>query len=304
MNKIPFILITGFLGSGKTTFLKNFLKKYNYLKIGVIQNEFAPTNVDSIELKSEKFIFNVLEINNGSALCVCNLANFIPSLLNFISNYNPEIIVMECSGLTDPSNILEFIENPEIKEKIFISKIFCIVNSGNIEKLLKINTRVVNQIVMADEILLNKIDLIQDETNCKNILEKIKEYNPFATVHLSQYCNIIPEVRFFNNTEIYREKIKNLEIQNTRPQIEVKVIKTVKNIDINRLKKVINENLEKLYRVKGIIVNDNANILVQFDGVQFNSKDINYQTKQNILVFIGNNLSEINFKELYNVESN
>lgn len=304
MNKIPFILITGFLGSGKTTFLKNFLKKYNNLKIGVIQNEFAPTNVDSIELKSEEFTFNILEINNGSALCVCNLANFIPSLLNFINAYNPEIIVMECSGLTDPSNIIELIENPELKEKIFIANIFCIVNSGNIEKLLKINTRVVNQVVMADEILLNKIDLIQDETSCKNLIEKIREYNPFATVHLSQYCNIIPEIRFFNNTEIYREKVKSLEIQNTRPQIEVKVIKTVKNIDINKLQKVINENLEKLYRVKGIIANDNANILVQFDGIQFNSKEINYQTKQNILVFIGSNISEINFKELYNVEDN
>ncbi|MCK5370457.1 MAG: GTP-binding protein, partial [Cyclobacteriaceae bacterium] len=54
MRQIPFFLVTGFLGSGKTTFLKRILKKYaTEKKIAIIQNEFAPANIDGAELKRE-----------------------------------------------------------------------------------------------------------------------------------------------------------------------------------------------------------------------------------------------------------
>ncbi|MCD6354608.1 MAG: hypothetical protein J7L95_03575 [Prolixibacteraceae bacterium] len=52
MNKIPFHIISGFLGSGKTTFLKRIIEQYSsQTKIGIIQNEFAPANIDGVELK-------------------------------------------------------------------------------------------------------------------------------------------------------------------------------------------------------------------------------------------------------------
>ena len=71
---IPFYLITGFLGSGKTTLLKYLLNHVgSRYRIAVIQNEFAPTGMDGMELKRESPDFKLLEINNGSVFCVCQL---------------------------------------------------------------------------------------------------------------------------------------------------------------------------------------------------------------------------------------
>ena len=74
VKKIPFHIISGFLGSGKTTFLKRVIAKYGgQVNVGIIQNEFAPSNIDGAELRKSGNDFHLLEINNGSVFCVCLL---------------------------------------------------------------------------------------------------------------------------------------------------------------------------------------------------------------------------------------
>ena len=74
IGKIPLILITGFLGSGKTSLLKQILRETGSEKrIAIVQNEFAPGRVDSNELQSTGFPFDLLEVNNGSVFCACLL---------------------------------------------------------------------------------------------------------------------------------------------------------------------------------------------------------------------------------------
>ena len=94
--KIPFFLVTGFLGSGKTTFLKRILDNFALSKkIAIIQNEFAPANVDGKELKNLGKPFQILEINNGSVFCVCLLNDFVQSLEAFLEETKPEAIFLE-----------------------------------------------------------------------------------------------------------------------------------------------------------------------------------------------------------------
>ncbi len=64
---IPFFIVTGWLGSGKTSLLRNVLNEYGDKKrIAVIQNEFASSGIDGIELKNSDNEFKLVEINNGS----------------------------------------------------------------------------------------------------------------------------------------------------------------------------------------------------------------------------------------------
>ena len=110
MSKIPFHIISGFLGSGKTTFLKRILEQYSgEKKIGIIQNEFAPANIDGVELRKSGKDFNLLEINNGSVFCVCLLGDFVSSLEKFVDEYHPDDIIIEASGLSDTTSISEII---------------------------------------------------------------------------------------------------------------------------------------------------------------------------------------------------
>ena len=85
MPKIPFHIVSGFLGSGKTTFLKQIIDNYSdKYKLGIIQNEFASANIDGIELEASGKSFKLLRINKGSVFCVCLLGDFARSLEKFI----------------------------------------------------------------------------------------------------------------------------------------------------------------------------------------------------------------------------
>lgn len=113
---ISFYLVTGFLGSGKTTFLKDILHTYSHKKrIAIIQNEFAPSGVDGNELNQSGYPFKLVEVNNGSVFCVCMLGNFIKSIENLIRDFHPEMIFPEASGLADPVNIIELLQKNNIK---------------------------------------------------------------------------------------------------------------------------------------------------------------------------------------------
>ena len=93
---IPFYLVTGFLGSGKTTFIKRYLEAFaDKKRIGIIQNEFAPGEVDGKELRLTGHSFELLEINNGSVFCVCLLGTFIYSLSEFMDVHHPDMVIME-----------------------------------------------------------------------------------------------------------------------------------------------------------------------------------------------------------------
>ena len=95
---IPLHLVTGFFGSGKTSFLKHYLRKFgSQRKIAVVQNEFSPSNIDGKELKLTES-YEILEINNGSVFCVCLLGSFIDSLGAFIDDIQPDEIEVKAEA--------------------------------------------------------------------------------------------------------------------------------------------------------------------------------------------------------------
>src|SRR6056297_2750368 len=126
--KIPFFLITGFLGSGKTTLLKQVLNKHaDNSKIAIIQNEFAPASIDGTDLKHTGKHFEILEINKGSVFCVCLLSDFINSLSCFVDEHQPDAVFLEASGLADPIAIIELLQSPKLRNKLYLAHSWCII---------------------------------------------------------------------------------------------------------------------------------------------------------------------------------
>ena len=93
-------LITGFLGAGKTTFLKQFMKQFSSERMHIIVNEFGKEGIDG-ELLSELGIA-LDEINNGSIFCSCRLDKF-----------ENVLIIVEASGLSDPTNVKKILNQRE-----------------------------------------------------------------------------------------------------------------------------------------------------------------------------------------------
>lgn len=248
MQKIPFHIVSGFLGSGKTTFLKRIIEKFSdNTKIGIIQNEFAPANVDGLELKKSGKDFNLLEINNGSVFCVCLLGDFVRSLEKFIDLYQPEIIVIEASGLSDTTSIAEVISSGKLSEKIYLASNWCIVDAQNFSKISLMKQRVSHQLRMADVVVINKMDLLENGTEA--IRSEIKKINPFAEIRETTYCSIDFELGSPSIDKFYLGAVKTLP----RPDVNSMVIKSSRKISRESLEIFLNEWAPKSYRIKGFV---------------------------------------------------
>ena len=266
MTKIPFHIISGFLGSGKTTFLKRIIDRYSEeYKIGIIQNEFAPANIDGAELKKTDKDFQLLEINNGSVFCVCLLGDFICSLEKFVDEYNPEILIIEASGLADTTSIAEVISAGSLAEKIYLASNWCVVDAQNFAKVGLMKQRVFHQLRMADVVVINKTDLVK--TGTEQIRAEIKKANPFAEIRETTFCNIEFEM---GNSAVKKYYLGELKAM-SRPDVNSMVIKSGRKLSRNSLELFLNEWAPKAYRIKGFVnLKDGKTAAVQctFDSVQ------------------------------------
>ena len=95
-------LITGFLGAGKTTFLKRFVQLFRESRMHIIVNEFGKEGIEGELMRDRGIALD--EINNGSIFCSCRLDKFEEVLQNTLAQ-SPDVIIVEASGLSDPTNV-------------------------------------------------------------------------------------------------------------------------------------------------------------------------------------------------------
>lgn len=255
MKRIPFVLVTGFLGSGKTTFLKHVLNQFaSKMKIGIIQNEYAPANIDGTELQRDGANFEILEINNGSVFCVCLLGNFISSLQNFVHIHRPDMIFLEASGLSDPISVAQLLDFKDLKNDLYLAKVWTIIDATCFLKQHNYMTRLQHQVRVADVVIINKTDR-STEKEIQEIEKEIELLNPFAKMLKSTYCTIDDEDLIIEN--LPNTVAKNTENQNTnfescgRPEIGVGVLRSARSISSERLMEFIDNYSKKTIRIKG-----------------------------------------------------
>ena len=245
--KIPFHIISGFLGSGKTTFLKRIIDSYSEkYKLGIIQNEFAPSNIDGVELKKSGKDFQLLEINKGSVFCVCLLGDFTRSLEKFIDEHQPDILIIEASGLSDTTSVAEVIYAGSLSEKIYLASNWCIVDVLNFKKVSLMSQRLNHQIRMADTVQINKTDLVE---SVNGITDEIRKINPFAEIRTTAFCNTDFKPEDVAVSKFYPDLGKPL----ARPDVNSMVIKSGKKLTRESLIQFLEIWSPKAYRIKGYV---------------------------------------------------
>lgn len=263
--KIPFHIISGFLGSGKTTFLKQIIDSYSEkYKLGIIQNEFAPSNIDGVVLKNSGKDFHLLEINKGSVFCVCLLGDFNRSLEKFIAEHHPDVLIIEASGLSDTTSVGEVVSAGLLSEKIYLASNWCIVDALNFQKAGLMRQRLEHQIRMADKILVNKTDLVESADELKG---EIRKMNPFAEIGATTFCNADFKPGVAAISKFYPDLGNPL----ARPEVNSMVIKSGKKILKDQLVQFLNKWAPKAYRIKGYVnLKDSTTLAVQcvFDKIE------------------------------------
>ncbi|WP_066631608.1 GTP-binding protein [Labilibacter marinus] len=296
-----FNLITGFLGSGKTTLLSHLLKELSQEKrIAVIQNEFAPTGVDGKELQQSNTDFKLVEINNGSVFCVCQLTNFVSNMQKLIEEYKPEIIFLEASGLADPISVVELLQTDELKDKVTLDMNICLVDAPNYFKGLSVVQRFKHQLMVADHIIINKVDIFKGDL--KEIKDSIQELNSYAQITETSYSKVNWLALCSGNTT-QGEAAKRFEGQQSegRPDTVACVLRSHEKLCECNLKAFLHHLKQDCPRIKGFLNLDDGRVVsvhTVFDEVEI--KEVSNYTGRSELIAFGKDLTIGKLRGVFN----
>lgn len=245
------IVVNGFLGSGKTVFLKNCLLQLSTKKVAVIMNEFGISSFDAQQLDELKIHLD--EINHGSIFCSCKSDTFVASLIKFMK-MDLDYIFVESSGFADPSSLEQLVffatEKASISELGFCS--ISVVDPISFPKLNKTLVMINKQIEIADSILLNKIDLVETSVldECINGIRKI---NNTAEIYLTRFSKLCIE-----NLSFRKPNQQSSISVNSKSLIESSIsLKFINTVSKSKMLDFLDWLNGCVLRVKGVLLIDN-----------------------------------------------
>lgn len=183
-KKIPVTIITGFLGSGKTTLVRHLIRNNNGRRLAIIVNEFGEMGIDGDLIRSccddEG---DVLELNNGCVCCTVQ-EEFLPAMLQLMERKdNIDHIIIETSGLALPKPLLHAFNWPSLKPQITVDAVVTVVDAvgqatgeicdralvqeqrladDSVDHETPIEELFEDQLSCADMVVLTKTDLIEE----------------------------------------------------------------------------------------------------------------------------------------------
>ena len=194
--KLPVTILTGFLGSGKTTLLNYILRENHGKRIAIIENEFGEISIDSdLVVSSEEEIY---EMSNGCICCVASVRGDLLEVIRKLMSRSGRIdyILIETSGLADPMPVAQaFFVDDAVLEEVALDAVVTLIDSKHIEQHLDdvrydgISSQAVDQIVSADRIIVNKVDLV-DEDTVERIERRIRKLNQRSEIDRSSYAEV------------------------------------------------------------------------------------------------------------------
>ncbi len=291
------LLVSGFLGAGKTTFIKELAKNIN-LEFVVLENEYADIGVDK-DFLDEKNL-NVWEMSEG-CICCSMKGDFKSSIKRIYSEINPEYLVVEPTGVGMLSSIIENIREINNNDIEILSPITLIDITSFSEYLETFNSFFTDNLKNTGKVILTKLEN-SNHFEIENIKNEILKINNNLEIITDDYRNFQKE--WFG--EILNKSIDNKIIDKNfslKTHINLRTfskenvnLKTMDELGL-LLNRLVNGDFGKIYRAKGI---------VKIDGYwgKFNLVYKNFEmepitdAKGTKIVIIGNNLDIENLKNI------
>jgi len=154
---VPILLVTGFLGSGKTTLINGLLQGEHGKQIAAIVNDFGAINIDEALLESSTD--EVIGLKNG-CICCSLQGDLLRTLKRVLTDNTPDLIVIEASGVADPQGVIEALMDPILWPAVLLDSVVCLVDA---EDLIATPDREADllwqaQIKAADIVQLSKVE--------------------------------------------------------------------------------------------------------------------------------------------------
>ena len=191
-------LITGFLGSGKTTFLNRIIDIFpKDKKLTLLVNEFGEIGVDGTLVEGDEI--DMMEISKGSIFCVCVKTDFIKGLYELNSKVQPDVLLIESTGVANPSDLKKDIKLPIFNDRFHFKEQFCVIDAVHFLDAYEVYASLEKQIASSTVFIINKIDLASPQVieDTKNVVRK---FHPDPSFFETTYADI-PLESFFDLPE-------------------------------------------------------------------------------------------------------
>jgi G3E family GTPase len=307
-------LITGFLGSGKTTFLNKIISRFpKDKKLTILMNEFGEIGIDGTLVEGDDI--DMLEISRGSIFCVCVKTDFIKGLYELNTKVKPDILLMESTGVANPSDLKRDLQLPIFNNRFQFKEQFCILDAVHFLDAFEAFASLEKQIASSTVFIINKVDLATQETIDK-VKQIVGEFHSDPLFFETTYSDIPLEQFFFeelretssrklpSSTESSQEILSATELDSyiddlldqpdleiTPPDALVSVTYNWTGDDLEQVKKMADSLPSSVVRAKGFIEAEGSMYIFSYVMGDWTLKDpdipLERIKQKNIVVFIG-----------------
>jgi len=296
-KKMEIFLVSGFLGAGKTTFVKHLLtsKLRGVGKVALIVNEVGDIGIDGTLLSGQNV--DMIEIASGCICCTLK-TDFARAIQEIHDRVHPDFLVVEATGVAQPGEILDAVYEPPANTYSRLRHLVTVVDTDFFKAREVLGPFYNNQISCADTILLNKIDLVLPEL-LREIQALVREINPDARVFTTQYCAVDPHdllgVGLYEGNERQHEDRKPAHHQHDHPEeggFQAFSFEGKRPFDKEKLKEFLQTLPPTLFRLKGWVRFPDSYALLNFTAGHYSFTPRN-EPKKTALAFVGYNCNEI-----------
>jgi G3E family GTPase len=258
---IDLVLLTGFLGAGKTTLMTSILDNYKKTKVGVVINEFGSVNIDARLIQRNGI--QMKELSNGSIFCACIKDNFLTSLIE-LSKADLDYVFIEASGLADPANMVQILDT--IAPKTGVSYNYrgslCVADAETFIDLYDLLPALHHQIAYSSAVIINKADIAADMI--AETAAKIVEINASANIYITSFCKVEIKSIIDGMVPIDRKAEVTTNMVESRPKTFI--LQGEGLLPKDNLEAFIKEISEAAYRIKGFAATDKGSLEISTVG--------------------------------------
>jgi G3E family GTPase len=189
---LPLLLLTGFLGSGKTSTLQHWLEHtpVPLKRTAVIINDFGAVNVDAALLARRQLALRSI---TGGCVCCQSFEDLVEQVGAVADNPEIDLVWVETSGLADPEEVFDHLSGPELQGRTVIRRLILVVDGSDFPCSWRGRAVQEEQVRYADLILLNKTDRL-DDTERQRVEIALRKLNPNARIIATRHGALEPEM--------------------------------------------------------------------------------------------------------------
>jgi G3E family GTPase len=285
------LLISGFLGAGKTTLIRHLLTNWNK-EIGraaLIINEFGKIGIDGTLLSGRNV--DMVELASGCICCTIK-TDLVMAVQEIHSRINPDFLIVEATGVAQPGDILDTLAQAPLSEISRPRSMVTVVDVDFFQVREMLGPFYDNQIRCADTILLNKIDLVEKKRK-EEVESTIRRMNPDAEVLPTRYSEVEPDtlMRRFSFARNEYPKGEQTHDHDDLWRFQTFSFEDENPLDKEKLTRFLDALPPTLFRCKGWVRFPDAEAYLDFAGGRYRFQPTS-STRNTVLTFVGRNCNE------------